>query len=95
MGGDGGGGGFANTTHIATFTPDSSLGFSSLKVRTNWKEKKKCTQESKIGPKTNTQTNKNQFMVRLQAEILSKTTLRKANQEQKSKPKLFIFVPSR
>lgn len=27
-----------------------SLGFSSLKVRTNW-EKKKCTQESKIGPK--------------------------------------------
>lgn len=39
----------ANTIHIATCTPDMSLGFSSLKVRTNWK--KKCTQESKIGPK--------------------------------------------
>lgn len=49
----------ANTTHIATFTPDMSLGFSSLEVRNNWKEKKKkCTPESKIGPKTNTQTNK-------------------------------------
>lgn len=41
--------GIANTIHIVTFTPDMSLGFSSLKVRTNWK--RKCTQESKIGPK--------------------------------------------
>lgn len=29
----------ANTIHIATCTPDMSLGFSSLKVRTNWKKK--------------------------------------------------------
>lgn len=34
-----GGGGGLQTTHIATFTPDMSLGFSSLKVRTNWKKK--------------------------------------------------------
>lgn len=33
------GGGVAHTIHIATFTPDMSLGFSSLKIRTNWKEK--------------------------------------------------------
>lgn len=70
--------GIANTIHIATLTLDRSLGFSSLKVRTNKKKKeKKCTQESKIGPK---QIHKqNQFMVRLQAEILSNTTLRKGS----------------
>lgn len=39
----GGGEGVANTIHIATFTPDMSLGFSSLKVRTNWKKKKNPT----------------------------------------------------
>lgn len=36
---NGGWRGIANTIHIATFTPDMSLGFSSLKVRTNWKKK--------------------------------------------------------
>lgn len=71
-----GGGWVAHTIHIATFTPDMSLGFSSLKVRTNWEEKR--TQESKIGPKQ-THKQKNQFMVRLQAEILSNTTLRKGS----------------
>lgn len=36
MGGSGvGGGRIANTIHVATFTRDRSLGFSSLKVRTN------------------------------------------------------------
>lgn len=92
----GGSGGVANTIHIATFTPDMSLGFSSLKVRTNWGKKKSALRNLKLARKqTHKQTNKNQFMVRLQAEILSKTTLKKASQEQKSKPKLFIFVPSR
>lgn len=68
MGGSGAQEGIADIIHIATFTP-------SLKVRTKLGEKK-CTQVSKIGPKTNTQTN--QFMVRLQAEISSNTTPRKA-----------------
>lgn len=34
-----GGGGIANKFVLAIFTPDMSLCFSSLKVRTNWGEK--------------------------------------------------------
>lgn len=71
-----------------------SLGFSSLKVRTNW-GKKKCTQESKIGPKQTHKKHKINSWRGFKLKSCEIPQLKKRQLAIEMKTRAFIFVSSR